>query len=629
METSRREFVIGAAATGAAAMAAAAVSSGSALAAESAQTAEEQGAADGPVDGVYVTRVMGHEDWINVSTTLREGRIAACEVLNHEETMGVGNYAVARIPALIVENQSVDVPNVRGCSTTSQAIKDAVAAAIEEAGYDLEAFSTHVPRTVESGEQTIDADVVVVGAGTAGLMTAARLVSKGIKTVVIEKKDIPGGTMPLTYSTVNTAGSERQRAWDQTGALAQSSFNYSLENILAYYGSQIDESKDVYDKQAPFAMKIYGASGDAVDWMSSIGIGFMSLGSFEGGIQGYGSNVFAPGVYEGGAGYAAMSLAKYIQDNENGQIVYNAAVYELLQDESGKYVGVKARTFDAEEGSVEYTVNARCVALTAGGFARNADMVAQYYPQYAGQFFNCASGSTGEVMQLGIEAGAGVECMGRDLPAYPAAYYSKFELAFITYYTPGFMVNVNGDKCCNPNVHNHATMARIKVDPANEDTFYWIFDDAAAEKTKHYVAGGFDGYKALFHREMDAQHFDSVEEAAEELGLADLAQTLEQNNEEALAGETDSFGYASPYVETRTGLWAVRIDPNFYLTTGGLMSDTDFHVLREDRSVIDGLYAAGDTCASPEEKDGKNYGEGFSMALFSGYVLAETISSEL
>lgn len=618
MELTRRSFVTATVAAGVTAT----VAAKTAPQARAAETA-------GPIDGVYVTRVMGHEDWINVSTTLREGAIVACEVLNHEETMGIGNYAVARIPAAIVASQSVEVPNVRGCSTTSQAIKDAVAAAIVEAGYDLEAFSTPVPRVVENGEQTVDADAVVVGAGTAGLMLAARLVSQGIKTVVVEKKDIPGGTMPCTYSQVNTAGSNRQRAWDQTSSLAGSSFNYSLENIQAYYASQIDEAKDTYDKQAPFAMKIYGAAGDAVDWMSSIGIGFMSLGNFEGGIQGYGANVFAPGIYEGGAGYGAMSLANYIENNENGQIIYNAAVYELLQDADGRYTGVKARTFDADEGSMEYTVNGRCVALSAGGFARNPQMVAEHYPQYAGQFFNCTSGSTGEIIQLGMQAGAGIECMGRELPAYPAAYYSKFELAFITYYTPGFMVNVNGDKICNPNFHNHATMAKIKIDPANEDTFYWIFDEAAAEKTKRYTVTGFDGYKSLFNREMDAQHFGSVEEAAQELGLPNLAATLEQNNTEALAGETDAFGYASPFVETRTGLWAVRINPNFYLTTGGLMSDTDFHVLREDGTVIDGLYAAGDTCASPEEKDGKNYGEGFSMALFSGYVLAETIAREL
>ena len=55
-------------------------------------------------------------------------------------------------------------------------------------------------------------------------------------------------------------------------------------------------------------------------------------------------------------------------------------------------------------------------------------------------------------------------------------------------------------------------------------------------------------------------------------------------------------------------------------------SDTDFNVPREDRTIIDGLYAAGDTCASPEKKDGKNC---FSMALFSGYVLAETIATEV
>ena len=75
-----------------------------------------------PTDGVYVTRALGHESWIYVSTTLRDGAIAACQVVRNSETIGVGNYACARIPAAIVQHQSVNVPNVRGCSISSNAI---------------------------------------------------------------------------------------------------------------------------------------------------------------------------------------------------------------------------------------------------------------------------------------------------------------------------------------------------------------------------------------------------------------------------------------------------------------------------------------------------------------------------
>ena len=73
----------------------------------------------------------------------------------------------------------------------------------------------------------------------------------------------------------------------------------------------------------------------------------------------------------------------------------------------------------------------------------------------------------------------------------------------------------------------------------------------------------------------------------------------------------------------------MRVDPTFYLTTGGLAIDTEAHVLKEDGSIIAGLYAGGDVTGSIEEKDGKKYGMGFDAALAYGYIAGETIAKEL
>ena len=119
-----------------------------------------------PVDGKYVTKAMGHESWVHVATTFFDGKITACEVLSHEETIGIGNYACSRIPAAIVEHQSVNVPNLRGSSITSMAVKAAVKEAIELAGYNVDDFSKEV--TIAASNEVIEeeADVVIMGAGT-------------------------------------------------------------------------------------------------------------------------------------------------------------------------------------------------------------------------------------------------------------------------------------------------------------------------------------------------------------------------------------------------------------------------------------------------------------------------------
>ena len=134
---------------------------------------------DHPVDGRYVTRAIGHESWVYVSTTFKEGKIVACDVVRNNETIGVGNYACGRIPKMIVEHQSVNVPNVRGCSITSMAIKRAVEEAIQKAGYNLDDFSAEIEREMTNETIERECDVIVCGAGTAGLFTAARLAEKG------------------------------------------------------------------------------------------------------------------------------------------------------------------------------------------------------------------------------------------------------------------------------------------------------------------------------------------------------------------------------------------------------------------------------------------------------------------
>ena len=83
------------------------------------------------------------------------------------------------------------------------------------------------------------------------------------------------------------------------------------------------------------------------------------------------------------------------------------------------------------------------------------------------------------------------------------------------------------------------------------------------------------------------------------------------------------------YIETRDGIWAVRADPTFYLTTAGLCIDPQGCLLNENREPISGLYAAGDVCGSIEEKDGKKYGMGFDAALTYGYAVADTLVKEI
>ena len=134
----------------------------------------------------------------------------------------------------------------------------------------------------------------------------------------------------------------------------------------------------------------------------------------------------------------------------------------------------------AEDGA-SWTVNGKAVLLASGGFMRNAEMIKEYYPEYVGQFFNCASASTGDGIKMGLAVGGYMECTGRALPAYLSTYASKFEIALIHHSTPGIMVNAKGDNIGNIVSDNHYKMAAAKLalDTEHGGALYYVFDDAA------------------------------------------------------------------------------------------------------------------------------------------------------
>ncbi len=587
----------------------------------SAAKGEEQ-VATAAQDGEYVTQVMGYKNWIYVTTTFKDGAIANVVVTSHDETMGIGNYATSRVPGKIVEAQSLNVDGVSGATVSSNAVKQAVRDAITEAGGSLSTYEVDVPQPEIVEEQIeLTTEVVVVGAGTAGLVAGTRLAEMGHEVVMFEKMDIPGGAMATTYSGIMNSYSEVTSNF-ALGA-EQESASWNMEILLPYFEYLITPEYDRYNKEQPYQQVMLVNAGKVVDWFHEIGVGFSSMGYYEGGTQ-YGLTPYlAPGCYNGGAGYAAMFLADRLTKLET-PIHYATEVTELITDDSGAVIGVKASSEDGKQ----YTVYADAVLLATGGFAENPEMVAEYYPQYAGLDFNANPGSTGDGILMAQAIGADIETMGRELGAFMSEYGSTYSLSFMHSSTPGILVDTTGYEFANIMSSNHHVLSHALVNEEHGGEFYYIYDEQAMQSTKDFDAYGFS-YEGLFDRPA-TQHYATVEEAAEALDLPGLAEAIEKNNEVALSGEKNEFGRGNlPYIETRDGIWITRVMPTLYLTTGGLVTDTQTHVFNTDGEIIPGLYAAGDVAGSIEEKDGKRYGNGFDQALGYGWEAADVISQEI
>ncbi len=627
MKLNRRDFIMGSLALGGAAAVGGLAGCSAPKQASPDQgampdTGAEKGIPENFTDGKWIGTAMGHDDELIAEVVVANGDLASIRVLRCDDTIGIGTTAAPMMAARILEAKNLDVDVVSGATTTSIAVRNAVSDAIMNAGGDLATFSLGAAEPSGGTDQAVEVDVALAGAGTAGLIAAVRLLEAGKSVVLFEKQDIAGGSMPMTYSGVAAAESELQANY----AVGRHDENpmFSKAGMLAIMSKYLVPENDRFDGAMPYQTAMYDNSGKLVDWLHGMGVGFYSLGVN----PAYGVTPYlAPGCYMGGCGYAKDFLVDRV-GALGGQIIYATKVTELSQDSDGRVTGLLA---EGRDGST-WTVTAKAVCLTTGGFAANPEMIAEHYPEYAEYKFNCAPGSTGEGILMGQKAGGAVECMGRELGAFLSTTSqagSNFEIAFLYQTTPGIIVNASGAQFGNMMSDNHGMLGRGLRDAANGGAFFYITDESGRITTNKNELYAMDTYKCL-ERRGDMVHFASVEEAAAALDLPQLEATIEAHNAHALAGEEDEFGRKNlPYLDTYNGIWIVSCIPTFYLTTGGLAIDTAGHVLTEDGKPVAGLYAAGDVCGSIEEKDGRPYAMGFDAAMNYGYLMAEAVIADL
>lgn len=616
MKLNRRSFVKGSITAGSMA----ALGSLGIVAAQAEEGAEAEqevpATSAGLQDGRWIGQAMGHRNKTTVLMDVSGGTITNLSILRCDDTIGIGSVAAQMMIERIGADQNLDVDVVSGATITSFAVKNAVEAAIEAAGGNPDDYHKGSPVITPGEDVTENVDVVVVGAGTAGLVAAARLLEAGKSVCVIEQLDIAGGSGPMTYSGILAMASDMQLGW--------SAGRHTEDNTYFNIDAHLDLLRQYYqpeDPSMPYTTAMYEHSAQVVNWMASIGVGFCTMGTMY-----FQEPVMAPGPYMGGSGYAMQHLADRI-GALGGTIHYATTLTELIQDEDGTVSGIIAT---AEDGST-LTINAQAVCMTTGGFGNNPEMLAEYYPAYADAPWACCSGSTGEGMRLAVGAGAVLECMDRTLGAFnsttPDAAGTRFELAFLHTFAPGMMVNNAGDEFGEGSL-SHAFMGKAVLNPDNGGRFYHVTDHAGALRLeKMDTWGNCTDYACLFDRG-DIVHYDSIDAAAEALNLPNLRATFDAHNQTALTGERDQFGRVPTFINENEGVWLVSCMPTFYLTTGGIRIDTSCHVLDTNGQAIPGLYAAGDICGSIEEKDGTGYAYGFDAALSYGFIMAETITNE-
>lgn len=537
-----------------------------------------------PTISTYTASAEGRNGPVKVEVSFEDQRILSVTVTEHQETQGISDPAIQQLPAKIVENQSIAVDVVSGATITSEAILDAVKQCITSAGYSVENYSAKIEKPATT--QQLSCDVVVVGAGAAGLSAAVTASEAGADVIVLEKMAAIGGTTAMSGGAVTMVSTD------------PASDDLKRDGLV----------KALQDSGSPYfnlelAEKYVDTANEKVEWLKS-------LGYINNVVEGYNSDTFpftftisfggASGFMMGGGSYITQSLAETAQKN-GAQILTDTPAIELLTDDSGKISGVIAVSRD----NVTYEIDTKAVILAAGGFVNNPDMVKEYVQVQDYQMAGCA-GNTGDGISMAKDLGAKIEISGIDLYTALDIYMLEIDNCL--------MLDNLGHRFTNER-NNYVQIGDCLVESQSKtgSRSYWIVTEESLGMEEEISCADIAAVAAAIGADKD------VVEA-----------TFVHYNEGK--GQMDSdFGKPAEYMNGITMEGPYFLTPNDLLadtTKGGLAINSSIEVLNENGDVIPGLYAAGDI--SSQVLYGLNYptcGGFIGYAVFSGRIAGENAAA--
>lgn len=547
--------------------------------------------------GVYTAQANGNNGPVTVEVEVSDAEILSVKVTEHAETAGLSDTPIERIPAKIVEGQTLAVDTVSGATNTSNAILKAAEDALAQAGADIEALKA-VQEKDETAGETAERHVqaLVIGAGGSGLAAAITLQEQGIETLVVDKMANAGGATALTGALINGGCSKQQ---DERGVTddVQTMFMDAM-----VYGS--------FQNDARMTWLMVNNTGDSVDWLhDTVGV------EFEEAINHFPEHTNDRAFYPKGKqpGYLTGTMEQHYLSN-GGELLLETRAQHLLT-EDGRVIGASCSTADGT-----LNIYADVTLLATGGYGAS---VALRPADQMGTLFYGASASTGDGIIMAEEVGAMTHYM-QYLKSYPQgiekpldggnitadgttfrgnAYISPLASQAVTLNDGAIYVNVEGERCMNENM-DFVSIKKV-TQKQTDMTVYLVMDqkgydnwmgmmEVSAGLTPEIVAPWLDADdgKPVFRKGA------TVEEAAAKAGIdaEKLSATVAHFNEMVASGKDDDFGRAEMSVglDSDGPIYIVEQRLRMATSLGGLKTSTSFEVYDENEQAIDGLYACGE-----------------------------------
>ena len=551
---------------------------------------------------------------VKVKLTLDGEKISKIDVTADKETPTVGGAALPLLVDSVIANQSTQLDGIAGATVTSNAFFAAVNAALEKAGID----PANLKPSGDSGAQKNEektTDVVIIGAGGAGLTAAITARENGKNVIIVESQAIAGGNTSRSTGGMNAAKTVFQDA-NEFGE--EAGLEKTLDKATNYTGEgeevikalaetvkgQVDEyiangKEGYFDSSELFQLDtIIGGTGkndpelvktlvensaDAIDWLEKNNAVLHNVAAFGGASV---KRIHRPVNAEG----KTVSVGSYLvpillEDAEKAgvEIIYQATANMLLR-EGDKVVGVAAQKAD---GSY-VTIHANSVIIATGGFGANNDMIKGLNPALDGYVSTNAPGAQGQGILMAQEVGAATVDMDQ-IQLHPTVHVAEDGSAnLITEGLRGdgaILVNQEGLRFYDE------VSTRDKVSAAeNEQTgkYAWLIVDQKMMDASTVIQGYYN--KGWMVEGDDAA---ALAEAMGSDGEA-LANTIETWNGYVAAKNDPDFGRTSFANPLEGKLYAITVQPGVHHTMGGIAINSNAQVLNEAGNPIEGLYAAGE-----------------------------------
>jgi fumarate reductase flavoprotein subunit len=481
-------------------------------------------------------------------------------------------------------------------------------------------------------KDTLSADIIIIGAGSAGLSAALTAAQGGASVILLEKTQKFGGAGNYAEGVFGVETEMQRAQW----------MNVTREQVF------MDEMNDTrWESNVALVRRFQGQSAATIDWLIEQGV------AFDGPTKNDWTNTPTWHVITG-HGKAMVNILHAKLETFNTVKILFDTVAKALVTSKGRVTGVQAQT----AGGEPFTVMAHGgVIVSTGGFANSPEMLEKYANlTHAVQLADI--GRTGDGINMSHAAGAQLDTMSPvmmqpmlDMQNHHFSF-DEMVLSMVGLEPRNIWVDKFGKRFANEVVAFDFPFA---ANALRRVKFAWsIFD----ESIKHrYMTKGIDvGLGVIVPPMMVITKFDSLLQAAIDSGndavvkansLAELAKltglplpalqaTLAQYNASAAVNVDEAFGKDRRWLQKISvdgPFYALRITYAIVTTLGGIKVDDHLHALDANDLPIPGLYLTGNDAGGLVAADSYTVtaapGTSFGFAVGSGRMAAQDILAQL